>query len=73
MDYVAHHMKCGILPGYEGAVVPDFGCFLNGHEWVKLLRAAQGAHLPKRNANYGGLSLCGEGIANMLNNSEVID
>lgn len=31
MDYVAHDMECGLLPGNEITVVPDLGSFLDRH------------------------------------------
>ena len=31
---VAQDMNLGLFPGDEGAVVPDVGSGLNGHEWI---------------------------------------
>ena len=31
MDDVAHDVEGGVFPGNEVAVVPDFGCCLDGH------------------------------------------
>jgi hypothetical protein len=51
MDDVAHDVDRGVFPGNQVAVVPDFGCGLDGHGGLRAPSAALGMNTLQGNAN----------------------